>query len=73
MCFGRQGDVYIVNVLSGMILLKHLSLDMEMFEHLRFSEPSGGEFYMIFGGETVSVWKCPIEQRQFDISTICDD
>lgn len=70
--FGHQGDVYIVNVFR-MQLLKHLSLDVSTESVIKFLEPKDDSFFIVTGKQELSVWRCPLEHREFDIQTVCEE
>jgi len=56
-----------------MQLLKHLSLDIGKFSSLQILEPHDEQFEMIFIGDHIGVWSCPIDSRDYDLSQLCNE
>jgi hypothetical protein len=57
-----------------MQLLRHMGLDIQKFSSLKVLKPHAEQFQMIFSGEnTISVWSCPIDSRDYDLQQLCSE
>lgn len=50
-----------------------MGLDIGKFTSLKILKPHAEQFQMIFAGDHISIWSCPIDSRDYDLQQLCSE